>query len=74
MRRSHTTNTRVPISNQLRSIYHDRWIGDTFHYTGMGRIGEQSLQFSQNRTLAESASNGVSQKEMRTCTLTLCLR
>lgn len=34
--------------------------GDTFHYTGMGTKGDQSLNFSQNKTLSESNSNEVS--------------
>jgi len=29
------------------------------HYTGMGRLGDQSLTRAQNKTLAESRSNGV---------------
>ncbi len=29
------------------------------HYTGMGTVGDQSLSFAQNRTLAESNSNYV---------------
>ena len=60
MRRSHTTNTLVIVSNHIKSIYDDRWLGDTFHYTGMGTKGDQSLDFSQNKTLSESTSNGVS--------------
>ena len=60
MRRSLKTNSLVLISNHVESIYDDRWVGDVFHYTGMGQEGDQSLSFAQNRTLAESASNGVS--------------
>jgi len=37
MRRSLTTNSLVLVSNHVASIYDDRWIGDTFHYTGMGQ-------------------------------------
>jgi 5-methylcytosine-specific restriction protein A len=59
MRRSHETNTLVLISDHTKSLYEDRWVGDTFHYTGMGRYGHQSLRFAQNRTLYESATNGV---------------
>lgn len=59
MRRSLETNTLVIVSNHARSIYNDRWIGNTLHYTGMGQTGDQSLDFSQNRTLTESATNGV---------------
>lgn len=60
MRRSHQTNTLVIISNHVKSIYDDRWNGDTLHYTGMGTDGDQSLSFAQNKTLAESETNGVS--------------
>jgi len=60
MRRSLRTNTLVVVSNHVRSIYHDRWVGDTFHYTGMGTKGDQSRSQGQNKTLDQSASNGVS--------------
>jgi len=60
MRRSHTTNTLVIVSNHIKSIYDDRWLGGTFHYTGMSTKGDQSLNFSQNKTLSESNSNEVS--------------
>ncbi len=59
MRRSHRTNSLVIVSNHVTSVYDDRWVGDTFHYTGMGLEGDQSLEFAQNKTLAESDSNGV---------------
>ena len=59
MRRAHRTNTLVIISNHVKSIYDDRWEGDTLHYTGMGTNGDQSLSFAQNKTLAESGANGV---------------
>jgi len=41
-------------------IYDDRWLDDTFHYTGMGTKGDQSFNFAQNKTLNESDNNGVS--------------
>lgn len=59
MRRSHKTNTLVIVSNHIKSIYDDRWVGDVLHYTGMGSKGDQSLTFQQNKTLAESRTNGV---------------
>lgn len=63
MRRSKSTNSLVLISKKIKgdeSIYHDRIKGDGFyHYTGMGQIGNQSLNFMQNKTLAESNYNGV---------------
>ena len=59
MRRSLETNTLVLVSDHTKSIYEDRWIGDTFHYTGMGLKGDQSINAAQNKTLAESQANGV---------------
>lgn len=59
MRRSHNTNTLVLVSNHVKSLYDDRWIGEVFHYTGMGTRGDQSLDFMQNKTLAQSGTNGV---------------
>ena len=59
MRRSLETNALVIVSNHVESIYDDRWIGEEFHYTGMGQRGDQTVENAQNRTLAESDSNGV---------------
>ena len=59
MRRSLKTNTLVLVSNHVKSIYDDRWIGERFHYTGMGTIGDQSRSSGQNRTLDQSATNSV---------------
>ena len=41
------------------STHHDRWVGDTFFYKGMGLHGDQSLSFAQNRTLADSTRTGI---------------
>jgi 5-methylcytosine-specific restriction protein A len=59
MRRSKATNTLVIVANHVKSIYSDRWDEGVFHYTGMGWAGDQSLDFMQNRTLAQSPHNGV---------------
>jgi len=59
MRRSNSTNTLVLISDPTKPIYEDRWIGNVFFYTGMGRIGDQEIDFSQNRTLAQSPSSDI---------------
>ena len=59
MRRSHQTNTLVIVSDHTKAIYEDRWINGTFHYTGMGLEGDQSLEFAQNKTLAESQTSGI---------------
>jgi len=59
MRRSHTTNSLVIVSDHTRGIYEDRWDGDIIHYTGMGLRGDQPIDRTQNKTLAQSRSNGV---------------
>lgn len=59
MRRSIKTNSLVIVSNHVESLYDDRWISDILHYTGMGRNGDQSKTFLQNRSLYESKSNGI---------------
>jgi 5-methylcytosine-specific restriction protein A len=59
MRRSRKTNSLVLISDPFKALYRDRWLGDVFHYTGMGKNGDQVIQGNQNKTLAESDSNGV---------------
>ena len=40
-------------------MYDDKWYGDELHYTGMGKIGDQTFIGNQNKTLAESDTNGV---------------
>ncbi len=59
MRRSHRTNTLVLISNQTDTLYNDVLKCNFFHYTGMGKSGDQSLNFAQNKTLNESKENRV---------------
>ncbi|MBO8136759.1 MAG: HNH endonuclease [Desulfotomaculum sp.] len=59
MRRSHRTNSLVIVSDHTKSIYEDRWVDGIFHYTGMGLEGDQSLDYAQNKTLAQSHTNGV---------------
>lgn len=59
MRRSKATNTLVLVSNHTKSLYEDVWKGGLFHYTGMGTLGDQSLNFMQNKTLVKSVTNGV---------------
>lgn len=59
MRRSHATNTLVIISDYTKGLYQDKWIGGTLHYTGMGKVGDQDINWAQNATLAECGSNGV---------------
>ena len=59
MRRSKTTNTLVIVSDYTIGIYHDKWIGGVLHYTGMGKNGDQDINWAQNATLAECENNGV---------------
>ena len=59
MRRSIKTNTLVIISDHTKDLYEDKWIGNVLHYTGMGKSGDQDIHFAQNKTLAESDTNGV---------------
>ncbi|MED1792863.1 HNH endonuclease signature motif containing protein [Brevibacillus nitrificans] len=59
MRRSLRKNSLVIVSNHVKSLYDDRWDENILHYTGMGRFGDQSLNFMQNKTLNESITNGV---------------
>lgn len=59
MRRSKATNSLVIISDHTKGLYEDKWLGDVLHYTGMGKSGHQDLFFMQNKTLAQSESNGV---------------
>lgn len=59
MRKSNKTNTLILISDETKGLYEDKWYGEEFHYTGMGKSGDQSLDFMQNKTLAQSNTNGV---------------
>ena len=59
MRRSRQNNLLVIVSDHTKALYDDHWEGSVLHYTGMGLKGPQSLQFSQNRTLAKSHTNGI---------------
>jgi 5-methylcytosine-specific restriction protein A len=59
MRRSKKTNTLVLVSDHTKGLYDDKWFGDILHYTGMGKNGDQEIDFMQNKTLAKSRSNGV---------------
>jgi hypothetical protein len=59
MRRSLETQSLVLVSDFTKSLYLDRWDGAVLHYCGMGQRGDQSLDFAQNRTLADTPGNGV---------------
>ena len=47
------------ISDYTKGIYHDKWIGGVLHYTGMGKNGDQSINWTQNATLATCKTNDV---------------
>ncbi|WP_102335730.1 HNH endonuclease [Salimicrobium jeotgali] len=59
MRRSKKTGTLVIVSNHVRSLYGDQWEGDVLHYIGMGRKGDQSFHYMQNKSLYYSNSNEI---------------
>jgi len=59
MRKSNKTNSLVIISDQTKPFYKDEWKGEVLHYTGMGISGDQDINYLQNKTLAESGTNGV---------------
>lgn len=64
MRKSNTTNSLVLISKHSddpeKNPYEDKWDEEgLFHYTGMGLVGDQDLNYKQNKTLNESNRNGV---------------
>jgi 5-methylcytosine-specific restriction protein A len=59
MRRSLRTNTLVIVLDHTRSTYEGRWLDDVLHFTGMGRQGDQKLDYAQNKTLAESRTNEI---------------
>ena len=59
MRGSNSTNSLVLVSDHTKTLYENRWIDDELHYTGMGKNGDQSLDFRYNKTLTESIHNGV---------------
>lgn len=61
MRRSHKTNSLVLIVKHGKNIpYEDNWNEDgTIDYTGMQQKQDQSVNYRQNKTLAESNINGV---------------
>ena len=59
MRRSKTTNTLVLISDYTKGLYHNKWIGGVLHYTGMGKSGDQDVNWAQNAALAACGVNDV---------------
>lgn len=58
MRRSVKNNVLILI-HKHDSLYQDRWQDGVLLYTGMGKKGDQDINFQQNKTLAQSETNGV---------------
>ncbi|MBM0204449.1 HNH endonuclease [Micromonospora sp. STR1s_5] len=58
MRWSSTENCLVLVADHTKSLYDDRWVGDALFYTGMGRLGHQTLT-GQNLRLARQQETGV---------------
>jgi len=59
MRLNSKRNLLVLISDPFKGLYQDRWEGDILHYTGMGKLGQQSLTYAQNKTLNESSLTAI---------------
>jgi 5-methylcytosine-specific restriction protein A len=54
MRRNSKANLLVLISDPFKGLYQDRWENGVLHYTGMGKVGHQTLSGNQNLTLFQS--------------------
>ena len=55
MRRSHETNTLVLIAKHNNPLYDDQWTeNNILNYTGMGTVGDQDINYMQNKTLYNS--------------------
>ena len=60
MRKSNKNNCLILISKETDdNLYPDVWNGDTLLYTGTGREGDQDIEKWQNKTLADSRTNGI---------------
>ena len=59
MRPSKANNCLVLISDHTKSLYDDKWYGNELHYTGTGKIGDQSLDDAKNKRIAESNTNNI---------------
>lgn len=59
MRRSKETNTLVLINDTTKGLYIDTWENNILRFIGTGKIGDQQLEGTQNKTLYESRENGV---------------
>ena len=60
MRRSTSTNSLVLIAKHINPLYDDQWTEDgILNYTGMGTVGDQSISFGQNKTLATAKQKNI---------------
>lgn len=61
MRKSNRANSLILFAlHHTNNPYEDKWGDDgIMRYTGMGLSGDQSIDYAQNKTLAESRTNGV---------------
>lgn len=61
MRKSNRANSLILFAHHnTGNPYEDKWDDSgVMHYTGMGLSGDQSIDYAQNKTLAESRTNGV---------------
>lgn len=59
LRRSKQTNTLVIFVKHGQCYHADEWRDGVLNFTGMGKVGDQSINYSQNKTLAESISSGI---------------
>lgn len=60
MRRSIATNSLVLIAKHINPLYDDQWTEEgILNYTGMGTLGDQSISFGQNKTLATAKQNNI---------------
>lgn len=59
IRPSSTNNCVVLISDHTKSLYDDKWYGNELHYTGTGKIDDQSLDDPKNKKIAKSNTTGI---------------
>lgn len=59
IRPSKTTQSVVIVANHTKGLYTDEWYGDTLHYCGMGKNGDQNITYRYNKTLNDSNNTGL---------------
>lgn len=60
MRRSKATNSLVLIAKHDNPLYDDVWTDEgVLNYTGMGTIGDQDINFGQNKTLKNAKQQNI---------------